>query len=252
MHIRSKFDGGKQINRSQGGSWEGRCAGAGLRQVVDPAWGPQAWKEATGSEANVVFKSTSEMKQKQVTTDSKRKASEAVKERRKQTKYKKTNDDSHQARRDYARHDTGQGVMETVNDMPQDYMEQMILNYYRAKVHITDQKALEVERVTRGQGTTGDNVWLAERRKRITSSNTGVIARRKCTTKVANLVKSLLYSTFRGTTATEWGKLQEPVACEAYLGAKRPNSCGISVKPSGLVTHPEHLSLIPPLLILQG
>ena len=30
MHIRSKFDGGKQINRSQAGSWEGRCAGAGL------------------------------------------------------------------------------------------------------------------------------------------------------------------------------------------------------------------------------
>ena len=87
MHIHSKFDGGKQINRSQGGSWEGRCAGAGLRQVLGPAWGPQAWKEATGSEANVVFKSTSEMKQKQVTSDRKRKASEAVKERRKQTKY---------------------------------------------------------------------------------------------------------------------------------------------------------------------
>ena len=31
MPIRSKFDGGKQINRSQSGSWEGRCAGAALR-----------------------------------------------------------------------------------------------------------------------------------------------------------------------------------------------------------------------------
>ena len=26
MHIRSKFDGGKQINRSQAGSWQGRWA----------------------------------------------------------------------------------------------------------------------------------------------------------------------------------------------------------------------------------
>ena len=31
MHIRSKFDGGKQINRSQSGFWEARCAGAALR-----------------------------------------------------------------------------------------------------------------------------------------------------------------------------------------------------------------------------
>ena len=31
MHIRAKFDGGKVINRSQSGSWEHRCMGAGLR-----------------------------------------------------------------------------------------------------------------------------------------------------------------------------------------------------------------------------
>ncbi len=32
MHIRSKYDGGKVINRSQCGSWEHRCMGAGLQQ----------------------------------------------------------------------------------------------------------------------------------------------------------------------------------------------------------------------------
>ena len=31
MHIQSKFDGGKQINRSQDGSWEGSCTGAALK-----------------------------------------------------------------------------------------------------------------------------------------------------------------------------------------------------------------------------
>ena len=61
MHIRSKFDGGKQINHSQSGSWEGRCAGAGLRQNLGPAWGPVTWKSATGSEANSVFRSTCEV-----------------------------------------------------------------------------------------------------------------------------------------------------------------------------------------------
>ena len=53
-------------------------------------------------------------------------------------------------------------------------------------------------------------------------------------TKVANTVKSVLYCTFRGNVATEWGKLQEPATCEAYIAA------GISVKSSGLVIHPEH------------
>ena len=163
MHIRSKFDGGKQINRSQSGSWEGRCAGAGLRQVLGPAWGPKAWKEATGKEANLIF--TSDLKVKQVVADRKRKASEPEKQRRRQVKYKRTNDDSCQARGDYARHDGGPGVKETVCDVPQDYLEQMMLDYYKTNVAITEQKATEVERVTRGQGKASDiagNIWLAE------------------------------------------------------------------------------------------
>ena len=243
MHIRSKFDEGKQINRSQSGSWEGRCAGAGLRQVLGPTWGPDAWKNATGREANSTFRSISKQRGSQVATDRKRKASEAVQKRRKQTKYKKTNDNSHKARRDYARHDSGAGVMEAASDVPHDYLQTMMLDYYRANVDISDQKAQEIETITRGQGTTDDttsNIWLVERRKHITASNTGAIAKRRLTTKVSNLVKSLLYSTFRGTTATEWGKLQEPETCKAYIEAKNSCSSGVSVKPSGLVVHPEN------------
>ena len=242
MHVCSKFDGGKQINRSQGGSWEGRCAGAGLRQVLGPAWGPEAWKSATGCEANPVFRSTSEAKGKQVATDRKRKSSQAARERRRETKYRKTNDNSQQARRDYARHDSGQGVTETASDVPQEHLEKVMLDYYKTNVALTAEKAIEVERKTRNQGTAnGDSgYWLAQRRKRITSSNTGVVAKRRTTTKVANLVKSLLYSKFTGSVATEWGKLQESAACEAYLEAQRSSSPGISVQSSGLVVHPEH------------
>lgn len=53
MHIRTKFDGGKQINRVQAGSWVGRCAG--LRQNLDGNWGPKAWEKITHTEANMVF-----------------------------------------------------------------------------------------------------------------------------------------------------------------------------------------------------
>ena len=34
MHMRCKFDGGKVINRSQSGSFQHRCMGAGLRQTL--------------------------------------------------------------------------------------------------------------------------------------------------------------------------------------------------------------------------
>ena len=55
MHIRSKFDGGKVINRSQSGSWEHRCMGAGLRQNMGMEWGPQAWRSMTNTSPNKVF-----------------------------------------------------------------------------------------------------------------------------------------------------------------------------------------------------
>ena len=43
MHIHSKFDGGKQVNHSQSGSWEGRCAGTALQVNEGPTWGPTYW-----------------------------------------------------------------------------------------------------------------------------------------------------------------------------------------------------------------
>ena len=52
MHIRAKFDGGKVINRSQSGSWDNRCMGAGLRQNMGTEWGPQTWKNMTTTSPN--------------------------------------------------------------------------------------------------------------------------------------------------------------------------------------------------------
>jgi hypothetical protein len=43
MHIRCKFDGGKVINRSQSGSWQHRCTGAGLQHNLGKTWGPQVY-----------------------------------------------------------------------------------------------------------------------------------------------------------------------------------------------------------------
>ena len=54
MHIRSKSDGGKVINRSQSGSWEYRCMGAGLQQNTEE-WGPAVWSKMKDSSPNQVL-----------------------------------------------------------------------------------------------------------------------------------------------------------------------------------------------------
>ena len=69
MHIRSKFDGGKQINRSQKGSWQGRCAGAALRINVGPSWGTVCWENNTGLPPSNTFKTVATKMSKKVIED---------------------------------------------------------------------------------------------------------------------------------------------------------------------------------------
>ena len=82
MHMRTKFDGGKVINRSQSGSWEHRCMGAGLCQNMGVEWGPQVWKNMTNASPNKVFTDAVDCSAKRVKKDTKRKNTEAAKESR--------------------------------------------------------------------------------------------------------------------------------------------------------------------------
>ena len=127
----------------------------------------------------------------EVEKDQKRKKSEAAKHSRKQSKQRKTNDTSVQAKADYAQHN-GPPIADAPSNIPQNYLQNLMLEYYQSKITVT-QKADELEQITRYQGA-GDsistNVWLAERRKQITSSAEGQIARRRSGIKVANLVKT--------------------------------------------------------------
>ena len=51
----------------------------------------------------------------------------------------------------------------------------------------------------------GNEDWWYERRKRVTASKAGSIAKMKNSTKRSNRVKDMLYSTFRGNQATRYG-----------------------------------------------
>jgi len=73
-------------------------------------------------------------------------------------------------------------------------------------------------RTTRNQSYNDDDaaVWSSERRKTITSSNEWSIAKQRSATPVGRMVSQLLYSTFRGNSATRWGLEQEKYSVSAY------------------------------------
>jgi len=72
MNVRSKFDGGKQINQSQRGVWKGRCAGAGLRINEGPAWG-------TSIPPSTIFAAVATVRVQQADKDREHKAKKEVK-----------------------------------------------------------------------------------------------------------------------------------------------------------------------------
>ena len=96
MHIRSKFDGGKVINRSQSGSWEHRCMGAGLQQNEGTIW-----KKMTHSTPSTVFTDAAQRSAKKASIEKKRKSSDTVQQQRRLRKYSR----KPQARKAYNRHD---------------------------------------------------------------------------------------------------------------------------------------------------
>ena len=127
MHIRTKFDGGKVINRSQSGSWEHRCMGAGLRQNLGLKWGPNLYSCMTDKE-NVVYQTAAEVSEKIATKDRKRKATDLAKDNRRKSKYAKS-DDSISARKAYSRHD-GVQPDDISEDVSNEYLEELKDSFY--------------------------------------------------------------------------------------------------------------------------
>ena len=120
MNVQANFDGGKQINRSQSGSWQGRCAGAGLRMNEGSMWGPIAW-EKTVSTPSMTFTRVAESKQHKSNEDRKRKSRDDVRAQRKWAK-RAGQVESTKGRDDYSRHDGGKNAAEIITDLSPDQL----------------------------------------------------------------------------------------------------------------------------------
>jgi len=108
-----------------------------------------------------------------------------------------------------------------------------MMSYYSANIKVTEATAtrLSIDTVDQGESV----VWYEERRKRLTASNVGKIAKRRATTKVGTTGQQLLHTKFHGSVATSWGNFQEEDSNREYLRIKKAVFTNITTSKSGLV-----------------
>ena len=209
------------------------------------------WKDITNTSPNKVYTSVTSQSAKVLDRQRKQKATEEAKQKRRQNKYIRR-DESSAARQAYSRHVNGITPDEVTQDISPESLEQLKTSYFENKVVVTED-ARKIERETRDQADS--DIWIIERRKRITASNVGGIAKMKKTTKRSFKVKGLLYSTFRGNQATQYGADMESVTVREYITYQQQNGhpnttvhkCGLFISennnwlaatPDGIVNYP--------------
>ncbi len=119
-------------------------------------------------------------------------------------------------------------------DISTQRLEELKASFYETKVVVTGVEAQLIEEKTRQQAENYYE-WKYERRKRITASRVGGIAKMKETTKKSNKVNALLYSTCRGNEATRYGLEKEEQTINQYITYQRRNGhLNLAVKSYGL------------------
>ena len=122
------------------------------------------------------------------------------------------------------------------DDVSPEFLYEMNTNYYQTKVVVTKEEVEKIERCTQKQA--GSEQWICERRKRLTASRVGGVAKMRKTTKRSKKVQELLYSTFRGNEATRYGMEMELTTTHEYTTHQQGGHPGLTVDTCGLfVSH---------------
>ena len=141
------------------------------------------------------------------------------------------------AHKAYSRHD---GIVPNdVADVSPEFLDESKTRFYEKEVVITQAEGEELEKRTRKQAESEE--WKSERRKRLTTSTVGGIAKMRKTTKRSKTVRDLLYSTFRGNEATRYGMEMETTAQQEYITHQQQSGhSGLVVEKCGLFVSPEN------------
>ena len=107
---------------------------------------------------------------------------------------------------------------------------------YKDSMKLSKDEIRQTEKDTRDQGNDTTGMWLCLRRFRLTSSNFGVVCKRRISTPVANLVKNLLYhSSSTHVSSFHWGRKNEDNARKAYTEEMMKKGTPVIIKKTGLI-----------------
>ena len=159
MSIRTCFDGGKQFNRIQSGSFENHCYAAGLRIQNGPQWLGETLLESIRTEPGKVRQHnqykryeyklffiqvlTSYIKKRehQLTVDKQRKQTLKYSLQRKKARYSSSNST---AQNDY-------GPTSQQPDVSKEELHRLCTEFFEREVHVTEDRASLIEQQTRQQ-----------------------------------------------------------------------------------------------------
>ncbi len=209
MAIRTKFDGGKRVDRCKKYAWRTRCWGAGLRSILGHTWSPRAWEVITRKPATKpMWRHYERCDQRQKATR-KSQANPVVKANAFKAKKRRSKQSASEA----ARLSYGPDAVHCSPDVSAEELKELTEEFYKS-VDVSSEKIKEIEASSKKQSFSA--IWRNERAKRLTSSNFGEVITRKTNTAVAPLVKRILYTKFQGNQFTVRGLDQEHYVIEKY------------------------------------
>lgn len=211
-----KFVGGKRVNFSKRMSYKTRCEAA----VVSYNSGPNYYRVMNNAlKISTVSQFTEQyIKKKQQIKERYTKLSAERKSRRQEMRKKM----------EVSLPDKDYGATDSVPDMTE---EQYVAakSEFLIKLKKTKEQIANIEMNTRNQ--TSSLLWLEERQIRLTASNFGKICKLRPSTNSTSTIQNLIYSKFCGNDSTNYGKISEPFALEAFEKTYnvKVNNCGLFI-----------------------
>ena len=234
MHIRSKFDGEKVFNLCNSGSWHARCYGAAVRMNLGPEWAPKVWEQSTGSLPGCYFKQLYSFRKRQHVSC----AAISQRPEQKAKRYKRKLDSNTESTRKKARREYGPEAIDVEEDLSQEKLKERKENYVLRHIELSNDKILAIE--TNSKTQSQSQVWIRERKKRLTSSNFGRIVNRNPKLLVKPIIASLLYSKFKGNQNTIKGLKEERITLHEYTFKKAEEGVNVAVESVGLIIDPHN------------
>lgn len=234
MHMRCKFDGGKVTNLCNRGSWHARCYGAAVRQNLGPRWATQVWETATATSSGHNFNILYDRRERHLKNTIKSLAKPEQHARR----WKRKMNRAIESQNKKAKLEYGPEALDVVDDLCKEDLEMAEKDYLRKHINISNQQIDNLSNQTLEQSRS--QIWISERKKRLTSSNFGKIVKRNPKMKCTPIIQNLLYSNFKGNQHTLKGQQEERNTIIEYQLEKAKNGVNVIVEKMGLVVDKEN------------